>query len=243
MIGTAPKIIEKLPSGESFAMIEVKGGTFTMGDDHGEFNDEKPAHPVQLDDFYLGEYVVTQGLWMAVMGPDHNPSYYTGENRPVETVSWEDAQSFIQKLNNITRKKYRLPTEAEWEYAARGGTYSRGTTYAGSDHLKEVGWYTTNSHRETKDVGQKLPNELGLYDMSGNVWEWCQDWYDKNYYEKCKKEGTVVNPQGPDRGTYRVIRGGSWGHDPESCRGTSRDCWPPEDRDSDVGFRLAWSPS
>ena len=144
-------------------------------------------------------------------------------------------------MNDETVRSYRLPTEAEWEYAARGGNKSKGYKYAGSNKLKEVAWYWENSHDETKDVGLKFPNELGLYDMSGNVWEWCQDWYSKEYYEECQKEGTVINPAGPKNGVYRVLRGGGWSNTPQYCRCTNRNLNPPEYRINNVGFRLVFS--
>ena len=184
-------------------MLFVQGGEFEMGDHSGQGQTrERPVHKVRLSSYYLGKYPVTQRLWEAVMGT--NPSFFKGPERPVEQVSWEECQEFLQKLNDQTRKAYRLPTEAEWEYGARGGDNSQGYTYSGNDKLKEVAWYGDNSHGETKDVGQRKPNELGLYDMTGNVWEWCQDWYDGQYYQQCADSGLTVNPQGPDSGSYRV---------------------------------------
>ena len=160
--------LEMLTSDISFDMILVEGGTFMMGsEDSDALSSEKPVHEVSLDGFYIGRYPVTQSLWRAVMGNDNNPSYFKGNERPVEQVSWQDAQVFIQKLNGLADKPYRLPTEAEWEYAARGGKQSEGYKYAGSNKLKEVAWYRGNSHSETKVVGLKYPNELGIYDMPG----------------------------------------------------------------------------
>jgi sulfatase modifying factor 1 len=156
-----------LPSGFTFEMILVEGGTFQMGDDKSEYGSEKPEHPVEVASFYLGKYQVNQSLWEKITG--ENPSYFKGENRPVEQVSWDDAQSFIQKLNKFTHQKFRLPSEAEWGFSARGGIYSQGYQYAGSDKLSQVGWYDENSENQTHEVGLLLPNELGLYDMSGNV--------------------------------------------------------------------------
>ncbi|MDY4862168.1 MAG: SUMF1/EgtB/PvdO family nonheme iron enzyme [Candidatus Onthomorpha sp.] len=186
--------------GVEFKMIKVEGGTFSMG---GRYDDEKPVHSVTLSDYYIGETEVTQELWEAVMGS--NPSYYKGNNqRPVESVSWYDCQEFIKKLNQLTGKEFRLPTEAEWEYAARGGKYSRGYKYSGSNNADEVAWYGSNSGRTTHSVKTKKANELGLYDMSGNVCEWCNDWYgDYQSYSQ-------TNPTGPSKGEYRVLRGGSW---------------------------------
>lgn len=216
----------RLPNGYTFQMIEVKGGIFQMGDDDGKSEREKPAHSVKLDDFYIGEYPVTQALWKAVMGSSNNPAYFNGDNRPVETVFWQDCQNFLDKLNQQVKDShyaFRLPTEAEWEYAARGGIHQDDFQYAGSNHLKAVGWYWTTSHKETKDVGQLQANRLGLYDMSGNVWEWCQDWYGEDYYAECKSRGTVPNPSGPASGSIRVLRGGGWDVNPVGCRVTLRD--------------------
>jgi formylglycine-generating enzyme required for sulfatase activity len=169
-------------------MVLVQGGTFTMGSNSGD-SDEKPLHQVTLSDFYIGKYEVTQKQWREIMG--NNPSHFNGDERPVEYVSWNDAQEFIRKLNAKTGQKYRLPTEAEWEYAACGGQQSRGYTYSGSNDINAVAWYGNNSNNKTHAVGQKQANELGLHDMSGNVWEWCGDWYD-NY-----SSGAQTNPAGP----------------------------------------------
>ena len=184
-------------------MVFVEGGTFKMGAKGKVPLNEKPAHQVTLTSFSIGRYEVTQEEWQAVIGS--NPSYFKGAKRPVESVSWNDCQEFIRKLNAMTGKHFRLPTEAEWEYAARGGNRSRGYKYAGSNDLNSVAWYEDNSGNQTHEVGSKQPNELGLYDMSGNVTEWCQDWYDSKYYSSSPQS----NPQGPSSGTYyRVIRGG-----------------------------------
>ncbi len=226
-------------------MVLVRGGTFRMGDDESEFSEEKPAHPVQLQDFYISEFPVTQALWKAVMGPQNNPSYYKGNDRPVETVSWLDTQQFMDRLNGMIKGSvhhFRLPTEAEWEYAARGGPHQASGIFAGGEHLKEVGWYRKTSHKETKDVGQLQPNELSIYEMSGNVWEWCQDWYAPGYYRKCLNKGVVEQPAGPVRGSERVLRGGSWDYGPVFCRVSYRNALHPEGRDGHVGFRLARSP-
>ena len=219
-------------NGVEFTMVAVEGGTFQMGSENGE-GYERPVHQVTLSSFSIGETEVTQELWEAVMGS--NPSSYKGSKLPVEQVSWNDCQTFITKLNQLTGQSFRLPTEAEWEYAARGGNQSKGYLYAGSNTLDEVAWYGSNSSSKTHDVATKSPNELGLYDMSGNVWEWCQDWYSSSYYSK----SVVDNPQGPSSGSYRVYRGGSWRYDAWSCRVSDRRCnWPKFTYDY-LGLRLA----
>lgn len=221
-------------------MIFVPGGSFMMGDDEGPYDREKPAHKVKLTGFFIGKYPVTQALWEALMG--NNPSRFQGNvsgRRPVEQVSWKDAQEFIKALNERTGRAYRLPTEAEWEYAARGGPLKEHYLYAGSDKLKEVGWYDENSHGETKPVGLKCPNGLGLYDMSGNVYEWCQDWYSNSYYQACADKGIVENPAGPVEGDARVLRGGLWLDFARDCRVALRNYGWPINRSSYVGFRLA----
>ena len=204
-------------NGVSFEMIAVKGGTFTMGatSEQGSDaeSDEKPTHSVTLSDYYIGKFEVTQELWQAVMG--NNPSYYKGNNLPVEQVSWNDVQEFIKKLNQKTGANFRLPTEAEWEYAARGGNKSQGYKYSGSNTIGNVAWYTDNSGSKTHQVGTKAPNELGIYDMTGNVWEWCQDWYGS--YSR----DSQTNPKGASSGSSRVYRGGSWYYgakSPAECR-------------------------
>ena len=211
-------------------MVLVGGGTFQMGSNEGD--DEKPIHTVTVGDFYIGKYEVTQEEWEAVMGS--NPSNFKGANRPVENVNWNDIQEYIQKLNSKTGKKYRLPTEAEWEYAAKGGNQGQNYKYSGSNSIDEVAWYTNNSGSQTHEVGQKQPNELGIYDMSGNVWEWCSDWYDDNYY----KNSPSKNPQGPSSGRLRVLRGGSWDYDDNDCRSSNRSRGNPGSRGSISGFRL-----
>ena len=204
--------------GVSFKMIPVEGGTFTMGATAEQGSDaydwEKPAHEVTLSSYCIGEAEVTQALWQAVMGS--SPSYFTGNlQRPVERVTWNDCQTFITKLSQLTGKTFRLPTEAEWEYAARGGNKSQGYKYAGSNTLGDVAWYDGNSSSTTHPVATKAPNELGLYDMSGNVWEWCQDWYGSY------SSGAQTNPTGPTLGSARVYRGGSWYYYASSCRAVS----------------------
>ncbi|NUN99305.1 MAG: SUMF1/EgtB/PvdO family nonheme iron enzyme [Saprospiraceae bacterium] len=219
-------------------MVFVKGGTFTMGCLDGRDKDcekkEKPSHSVTLDDFYLSRTEVTQAQWQAIMGS--NPSEFKDcPTCPVEQVSWEDVQEFLKKLNDLSSgAKYRLPTEAEWEYAARGGAKSnKGYLYAGSNDLKEVAWYEGNSGSKTHPVGQKMKNELGLYDMTGNVYEWCSDWYGD--YPSAAQN----NPAGPKSGSDRVLRGGSWYSDPLFCRVAYRNFVTPGNRSDSVGFRLA----
>lgn len=217
-----------------FDMVYVEGGTFTMGatSEQGSdaYSDERPTHSVTVSDFYIGKYEVTQAQWRAVMGS--NPSYFTGDNLPVEQVSWDDIQEFITKLNTMTGKTFRLPTEAEWEYAARGGDKSKGYKYSGSNTLDNVAWYTNNSSSKTHPVGQKQPNELGLYDMSGNVWEWCQDWYGSY------SSSSQTNPTGPSSGSRRVLRGGSCYNFARDCRVSYRGSGDPDDRYNLNGFRL-----
>jgi formylglycine-generating enzyme required for sulfatase activity len=225
---------------DDLAMVSVQGGTFTMGctpEQGGDCDsDEKPARSVTVGNFNIGKFEVTQRLWKQIMGADNNPSNFKGDDLPVEHVSWNDVQEFIKKLNEQTGKKYRLPTEAEWEYAARGGNKSQGNKYSGSNNLDEVAWYDGNSGGKTNDVGTKSPNELGIYDMSGNVYEWVSDWY--GGYSL----GAQTNPAGPSSGSTRVLRGGSWNFDAWYCRVSDRDGGVPGDRDSDLGFRLALSP-
>jgi formylglycine-generating enzyme required for sulfatase activity len=221
--------------GITFTMIPVKGGTFKMGataEQNSPAPDEKPVHQVMLSNYYIGETEVTQALWTAVMGS--NPSYFTGNNRPVERVSWDDCQTFIRKLNSLTGETFRLPTEAEWEYAARGGSKSQGYQYSGSNNVNELAWYT-NDARQTKNVKTKAPNELGIYDMSGNVWEWCQDWYSSSSYNS----GDVSNPQGPASGSERVSRGASWYDNAWSCRSARRNPLSPSLQTFNLGLRLA----
>ncbi len=219
-------------------MVKVEGGTFTMGatSEQGKdaYDNEKPAHQVTLSDYYIGKYEVTQELWTAVMGS--NPSSFTGTNLPVETVSWNDCQQFIDRLNSMTGLRFRLPTEAEWEYAARGGNKSKGYKYSGSNNVKEVAWYEKNSGSGTHAVGTKQPNELGIYDMSGNVWEWCSDWYGSY------SSSSQTNPTGPFSGSRRVLRGGSWYDAARGCRVSYRGSISPSSRADDIGFRLVVVP-
>ena len=232
-------------------MTFVEGGTFSMGDNP----DEKRNHLVKLDSFHIGKYPVTQVLWKAAMNVE-NPARFVGDNHPVEQVSWNEitkvTEGFLDRLNDMTKDTrpkdsfYRLPTEAEWEYAARGGQYSSDFpfTYSGSNKLNEVGWYDDNSHSETKPVGLKTPNLLGIHDMSGNVWEWCNDWYGSyedviKQSKKDPKTGAILNPIGVMEGSYRVLRGGSWLNYAQFCRSTFRNYYAPSFRNFNIGFRLA----
>ncbi len=224
-------------NGVSFTMIRVEGGTFTMGATSEQGNDaydsEKPAHQVKLSSYSIGETEVTQELWEAVMSG--NPSNIKGAKRPVDQVSWDDCLEFIKKLNKLTKKSFRLPTEAEWEYASRGGSKCNGYKYSGSNTLGDVAWYTDNSGYTTHNVATRQSNELGLYDMSGNVWEWCSDWYGSY------SSGNQTNPQGANSGRTRVGRGGGWGSIARYCRSSYRDSYDPGSRDIGLGLRLVLS--
>jgi formylglycine-generating enzyme required for sulfatase activity len=268
-----------LPNGLYYDMVRIRPGLFVMGSEgEGADDDEKPEHLVRItQDYYIGVYPVTQAIWQTLMN-GHNPSYFPGDDRPMEQVSWQDIveggqdegvpEGFLPRLNarfpatekELSGFKFRLPTEAEWEYAAKGGhktalspeqvqSFLKNnqpkaaelyTAYSGSDQLKEVGWYDKNSHMETKTVGKREPNELGLYDMSGNVYEWCQDWFDSDFYAKCKEQGIVQDPLNVEEAQFRVNRGGSWSSSPLLCRVSYRDDWPPTFRF--LGFRLVLAP-
>ena len=223
--------------GISIDMVRVEAGTFTMGataEMEDPYDDEKPTHQVTLtNDYYIGKYEVTQALWKAVMGK--KPSKFKGDNLPVENVSWDDCQEFISQLNRITGKTFRLPTEAEWEYAARGGKKSRGYQYSGSNDISDVAWYDGNSGNKTHAVGSKQANELGIYDMSGNVWEWCQDWHGSY------SSSSQTNPTGVKSGSYRVIRGEGWFNGASICRSSYRDGRLPYASSRDQGLRLVLS--
>ena len=237
-------------NGVSFKMVYVEGGTFTMGATDGDtdaWDNERPAHQVTLSDYHIGETEVTQALWQAVMGDNpsvisSNNGYSTNLQRPVENVSWDDCQTFITKLNDLTGQNFRLPTEAEWEFAARGGNLSQGSKYAGRDDINEVAWYRNNAYSVgsssldygTHTVGTKAPNELGLYDMSGNVWEWCQDWYGAYYSSKAQ-----TNPIGPAAGSERVARGGGWTNAARENRVSNRGSSTPSNSSIRKGLRLA----
>ena len=225
--------------GVSFDMVYVEGGSFDMGATYEQVDDawdnEKPVHRVTLSGYYIGMYEVTQELWEAVMGS--NPSYHAGSQYPVESVSWNDCKEFISRLNSLTGRRFRLPTEAEWEYAARGGNKSRHYKYSGSDNIDDVAWYWDNSgYYGTHAVGTKSPNELGIYDMSGNVWEWCSDgWGD--YSAEAQ-----TNPQGPSSDSLRVLRGGRWGSRARYCRVSNRDYGNLDYSLSRSGLRLVLEP-
>lgn len=236
-------------------MVFVQGGTFQMGSNDGS-DDEKPIHSVTLSDFYISKYEVTQKEWEKIMG--YNPSDWKGKNLPVESVSWYDAVEFCNKKSqvesltscytgsekntkcNFSANGYRLPTEAEWEYAAKGGHLANGSNllnggynYSGSNNIGDVAWYSSNSGSKTHSVGTKKANELGIYDMSGNVWEWCNDW--KGNYSS----GSQTNPRGPNWGMSRVFRGGSWHHNDKNCRVADRYDFIPDLGFSNLGFRLS----
>ncbi|MDD3405556.1 MAG: SUMF1/EgtB/PvdO family nonheme iron enzyme [Paludibacteraceae bacterium] len=229
-------------NGVSFKMITVAGGTFQMGaqstDPNGQNYDaeansyENPVHQVTLIAFTIGETEVTQALWEEVMGS--NPSYFKDPDLPVEQVSWDDCQTFLTKLNQLTGKTFRLPTEAEWEYAARGGNKSQGYKYSGSNTIGNVAWYYDNGGSKTHAVGTKQANELGIYDMSGNVWEWCSDWYDSY------SSSSQTNPTGAASGSYRVLRGGSWNYNATFCRVSLRSGYYPDGRYFSRGLRLVF---
>lgn len=215
-------------------MVRVEGGTFTMGGtrEQGEdaFGDESPTHKVTVSTYYIGKYPITQDQWVAVMGS--NPSYFKGGKLPVESVSWYDCQEFVKKLSEMTGKRFRLPTEAEWEYAARGGKKGKRYKYSGGNILKQVGWYNENSGETSHEVGIKSPNELGIYDMSGNIWEWVQDW--KGDYLKEEQ----VNPTGPETGIERVCRGGGWNREIDRARVSYRGDDQPDLRYCSLGLRI-----
>ena len=219
--------------------VFIKGGCYLMGDvfDDGE-SDEKPVHEVCIDDLWMGKYEVTQGQWKTIMG--NNPSHFMdcGDTCPVEKVSWNDAQGFIRKFNQRTRYNYRLPTEAEWEYAAR--SEGRRDQFAGTNKESDLGnyaWCVDNAESKIHPVGQKKPNALGLFDMSGNVWEWVQDCYGSDYY----KNSSRMNPLGPGSGKYHVLRGGSWHSEPWFSRASARFRYEPSSQLIYSGVRLAFS--
>ncbi|MCQ2608270.1 MAG: formylglycine-generating enzyme family protein [Bacteroidales bacterium] len=238
--------------GVEFTMIFVKGGSFSMGATAEQVNgcdrDEKPVHSVSLNNYYIGECEVTQELWATIMGTTieqqrdkANPLWPLrgeGDNYPMYYVSYDDIQEFILRLNEKTGKTFALPTEAQWEYAARGGNKKSGYTFSGDNDLSNVGWYKGNSEEKIHPVASKVANELGIYDMSGSVWEWCADWYSIDAY---KAKGTV-NPQGPAEGEDMVLRGGCIITEENSCRNANRGHLSPSLRNSFTGFRLVLIP-
>ena len=237
--GMPDDVTEYTVNGVKFSMVNVEGGTFMMGNPNyqssSSFKDEGPVHEVALSSFSIGQTEVTQELWVAVMG--YNNSANVGEKHPVDFVSWNMAQEFIAKLNEMTGENFRLPTEAEWEFAARGGNNSHDYSYSGSNIIDDVAWYDGNCEGH-HDVATKASNELGIFDMSGNVWEWCSNWYEA-YTEEAQ-----VNPVGPETGTEKVLRGGSWfgsvyAPGEKTCRVTQRFKGSLDYADDDIGFRLA----
>jgi formylglycine-generating enzyme required for sulfatase activity len=227
-------------------MVFVKGGAFKMGctGEQKECEDnEKPAHNVTVGDFYIGKYEVTQKQWFKIMGDIPASPDFKGDNYPVTNFGWDDIQEFLSRLNKMTGKSYRLPTEAEWEFAARGGTKSKGYVFAGSDNPDDVAWHKGNSGEAElcldgmSPVGTKAPNELGLYDMSGNAWEWVSDWYgDYSSFD-------AVDPKGPPSGSYRVSRGGGYYYAADGCRVSTRFLNSgPDYGMGALGLRLALSP-
>ncbi|MBQ9576260.1 MAG: SUMF1/EgtB/PvdO family nonheme iron enzyme [Muribaculaceae bacterium] len=237
------ELVEIDVNGVTFVMVPVEGGTFMMGATPEQGNDpidrEKPVHQVTLSSYYIGQTEVTQALWQAVM--EDNPSYFTGSKKPVEQVTWQECQDFITRLNALTGRAFRLPTEAEWEFAARGGNQSEGYKYAGDDEPSAVAWYSYNDSWQLRgpgsygphDVATRNPNELMLFDMSGNVHEWCEDWFGDYDAE------AQVDPEGPATGTTRVYRGGSWYFDEWFCRVSFRNGVIPTYRSYGIGLRLA----
>ena len=209
-------------NGVTFKMVKVEGGTYTMGatpeqGTEAQMN-EKPAHEVTVKDFWIGQTEVTQELWQAVT--DYNPSYTRWPQCPVDKVSWQECKSFVESLEELTGLKFRLPTEAEWEYAARGGKLSKGYKYAGSDNLEEVAWYAVNADEKSHPVASKKPNELGLYDMSGNVYEWCEDKY--LMYDGTEPQYSQKMLKSDKKREFHIERGGCWNYGPTMCRNTYR---------------------
>lgn len=232
---TFEKKKQKVMISDNFDMIFVEGGTFQMGSEKGS-SFESPVHTVTLNNFYIGQYEVTQKQWQDVMG--NNPSQFNDcFNCPVENVSWDDIQKFLTDLNKKTGKNYRLPTEAEWEFAAIGGNASKGYEYSGSNDPVEVAWYNSTSGEKTHPIGLKKPNELGIYDMSGNVWEWCSDFFDRSYY----LDSPQKNPKGPTKTSTHVLRGGSFDCPTSSIRTKYRGRTSPYDKGSYYGFRICLS--
>jgi formylglycine-generating enzyme required for sulfatase activity len=246
---TSKNYVEDANCDLDMKMIYVEGGSFHMGATPEQMDsasgDEYPVHTVTLDSFYIGECEVTQAQWEKIMGTSifrqqlkancySGPAGY-GDEYPMHFVNWAEAQDFCRELSRITGKTYMLPTEAQWEYAARGGKNNERTKYCGNDHLDAVGW---NHVRSSYPVKQKRPNSLGIYDMSGNVWEWCSDWYSESYYSFSPQR----NPSGPGSGIRRMLRGGSWTSSESDCRTTNRARSNPSDRDDNNGFRVICLP-
>jgi len=239
----------------SFEMIFVEGGEFVMGCTQEQsdcFNNEKPAHKVSLSDFYMAKYPITQKLWYVVMGSsiqqqrslsERNTLCGEGDDYPMYFINYEECEAFCTKLNKLLSDKlpegykFKLPTEAQWEHAARGGRRSNGYRYSGGNGLNNFAWNYDNSNKTTHSVGKKMPNELGIYDMSGNVWEWCSDWYDVNYYGI----SPLIDPKGPDSGTLRVMRGGAWNEPAARCRVSNRGS-SASYRLNRIGFRICLAP-
>jgi sulfatase modifying factor 1 len=223
-------------------LIKVTGGTFTMGDEYGFNKHEQPTHQVTLSDFYIGKTEVTVAQYRVYcnatgVSMPEEPSFGWTNNAPIVNVSWSAAINYCDWLSEKLDKNISLPTEAQWEYAARGGNQSQGYTYAGGPSMATAGWYTDNSEDKTHNVATKKANELGLYDMSGNVWEWCRDWYDGDYYASSPS----TNPKGPTSGAYRVLRGGGWYDSAARCRVAFRNYYDPSYRYFNYGFRVALS--
>ena len=240
VIGTStytPIVNTYTVDGITFQMVEVRGGTFHMGHTSEQEvvgPNETPVHEVTLSNYYIGQTEVTQALWQAIMG--NNPSRYIGSNLPVHKVSWNDCQDFIMRLNQKTGKHFRLPTESEWEFAARGGIKSQGTQFSGAYSINNCAWYEGNSGNTPHPVATKQPNELGIYDMNGNASEWCQDWY--GGYSSTQK---YKDPIGPNSGSSRVIRGGAWFAAASLCRVSRRNAYKPDEDITSGGLRLALS--
>jgi len=236
-LGPPREISLDLGGGVKIELVLIPAGEFEMGSNDGR-PDEKPVHKVKIaHSFYIGKYVVTQAQFEKVIGK--NPSDFKGENLPVEKVSYSDAEEFCKKADNLTGKSFRLPTEAEWEFACRAGTKTKYNTGDNDAALEQAGWHKGNSEDKTHPVGQKKPNALGLYDMHGNVWQWCQDWYADDYYGK----SPATDPEGPAQGASRLLRGGSWYENPGSCRTANRGSINPAYRGTNIGFRVAVVPA
>lgn len=242
-----PGFTEKLPGGVALELVSVPGGSFLMGSspsDAGRYDNETPQHSVTLGSFWMGKYEVTQAQWKAIMG--NNPSCFQSDDRPVEQVAWADAQEFCRRLSARTRKTYRLPSEAEWEYACRADTQTKFCCGDADSSLGGYAWYSLNSGGTTHPVGQKAPNRWGLYDMHGNVWEWCEDFYHSSY-AGAPQDGSAWtdDPTSVDLGNYngpaRVLRGGSWRDEARICRSAYRNLHYPAIRNYNHGFRVVLS--